>query len=166
MNRLHFVGCIACLLALPATAAESPCNADARRLCPDVPVGDGGVLQCLREQWYQVSSSCQSVIQRVEGRARQIDVSCANDTFRYCQRVVRGNGRVLSCLAKRWDGLSSTCRDAVSKVAEKVQRFTDSCSADAARLCAGVEPGGGRLFACLKLQENAVSSRCSAALRP
>ncbi len=165
----RIAACIALALAFApptAGAAESPCNADARRLCPDVPVGGGEVLQCLREQWYQVSSACQSVIQGVDDRARQIDLSCRNDVFRFCARTPVGKGRVLSCLARHWDDLSSTCQDAVSRIAEKVQKFRDSCSADATRLCPGVEPGAGRIFGCLKLQESAVSSRCAAALRP
>jgi hypothetical protein len=165
MTHVRIGACLALLLALPATAAESPCNADARRLCPDVPIGGGGVLQCLREQWYQVSSGCQSVIQDFDARARQIDVSCQSDLYQYCQSALfKGRSQAVSCLARRWDRLSSTCQDAVGRIAEKLQRFADACRDDAGRLCPGVEPGGGRLFACLKLQERAVTSRCAAAM--
>ena len=34
----------ACVAASGPAAAEGPCVADARRLCPDVPVGDGRIL--------------------------------------------------------------------------------------------------------------------------
>ncbi len=150
----------------PAARAEDACVPDARRFCPDVPYGGGAVLDCLRERWYQLSSACQQRIQQADDRARQLDVSCANDVFRHCPTVPRGKMRVVSCLGQHWNDLSSTCRDAVSRVAEKLQTFTDACSGDAARLCAGIEPGQGRIFACLKFQERAVSSRCAAALRP
>ena len=164
---LRTVVCGALLIALPATAhPEDACVADARRMCPDVPYGGGAVLQCLRERWWEVSSACQQTIRDADNRARQVDVSCGNDVFRFCQAVPRGKGRVLNCLSRHWNDLSSTCRDAVSRVAERVRKFNDSCAADAARLCQGIEPGEGRIFACLKFQERAVSSRCAAALRP
>jgi hypothetical protein len=35
------------------------------------------------------------------------------------------------------------------------------CKADAARLCPGVEPGGGKLIGCLKQHENEVSIGCA-----
>jgi len=158
--------CAALVIALPALAgAESPCEADARRLCPDVPYGDGRVLYCLRQRWYQVSSACQNVIHDVDNRARQVHASCSGDVFQFCPSVPRGKGRILSCLATAWDNLSSTCRDSVARVSEKLQRFKDACSGDAARFCPDVEPGGGRIFACLKLQERAVSSRCATAMQ-
>jgi hypothetical protein len=39
------------------------------------------------------------------------------------------------------------------------------CKADAARICPGVEPGGGRLVGCLKEHENEVSIGCAKALK-
>jgi hypothetical protein len=153
------------LLPRPA-AAEAACATDARRLCPDVPYGGGAVLQCLRERWREVSGACQQDIRNLDNRVREVDASCANDYFRWCQGTPRGQGRILACLGRRWSDLSSTCRDAVSLISERAKRFTDACSADADRLCQGVEPGQGRIFACLKFQERAVSSRCQAAMRP
>jgi len=167
MLRWRSIACAALLVVAPKSARpEDPCAVDAQRLCPNVSYGEGRVLDCLRSRWYQVSSACQQTIQGVDSRAQQVGTACANDVFQYCPRVPTGGGRVLSCLAGRWDELSSTCREAVGKIAERARRFTDACSADAARLCQGIEPGGGRIFACLKLQERAVSSRCGRELRP
>jgi Cysteine rich repeat len=39
------------------------------------------------------------------------------------------------------------------------------CKADARRLCAGVQPGGGRLAQCLKAHENEVSIGCAKELK-
>jgi len=39
------------------------------------------------------------------------------------------------------------------------------CKADAARLCPGVSPGGGKLIGCLKQHENEVSVGCAKELK-
>jgi hypothetical protein len=156
----------ACVAASGPAAAEGPCVADARRLCPDVPVGEGRILACFRARWYDVSSACQRVVQDVENRARQINVACSPAVWQYCQGIAPGQGRLLTCVAARWNDLSSTCRDAVGAASEKMQRFQTACAGDAARLCPGVAAGGGKIFGCLKLYEDAVSSACRAAMRP
>jgi hypothetical protein len=43
--------------------------------------------------------------------------------------------------------------------AARAQNFA-YCKADAERLCAGIQPGGGRLAKCLKAHENEVSIGC------
>jgi Cysteine rich repeat len=40
-----------------------------------------------------------------------------------------------------------------------------ACMADAARICPGVEPGGGRLIGCLKEHENDVTIGCAKELK-
>lgn len=156
----------ACMAAGGVARAEGPCVADARRLCPDVPVGDGRILACFRARWYEVSGACQQVVQDVEGRARQIGAACAGAVWQYCANVPPGQGRLLTCVSARWDELSSTCRDAVGAAAEKLQRFQAACAGDAARFCPDVPSGGGKIFACLKLNEAALSSACRDAMRP
>ena len=39
------------------------------------------------------------------------------------------------------------------------------CKADVRRLCAGIQPGGGRLAQCLKAHENEVSIGCAKELK-
>jgi hypothetical protein len=39
------------------------------------------------------------------------------------------------------------------------------CKADAARLCRGVRPGGGRMLGCLKAHENDLTVGCAKELR-
>lgn len=38
-----------------------------------------------------------------------------------------------------------------------------TCSADVARLCPDITPGGGRIAACMKQRESQLSERCRAA---
>jgi hypothetical protein len=39
------------------------------------------------------------------------------------------------------------------------------CKADAARLCRGVQPGGGRMLGCLKAHENDLTVGCAKELK-
>jgi hypothetical protein len=39
------------------------------------------------------------------------------------------------------------------------------CKADVARLCPGIQPGGGRIIACLKEHKNEMSIGCGKALQ-
>jgi hypothetical protein len=40
-----------------------------------------------------------------------------------------------------------------------------ACKADAAKICPGVEPGGGKLIGCLKEHENDVTIGCAKELK-
>ena len=146
-------------------AADSACLADAERYCKGIPYGEGRVLTCLQTRWSELSSACQQDIQQVQNRANEVTSACSPDVWQYCRGVVPGGDRVRVCLYSRWDQLSTTCRDAWARISEKAQELVDHCSQDAQQVCPGVQPGGGRLFLCLKLNEGKVSSRCRSALR-
>ena len=151
----------ACALLAPLEAfADSACLPDAQRFCAGIPIGDGRVLTCLKARWKDLSSACQQDIQRVENRARQISNACAADVWQYCANVRPGQGRIRTCLWARWNDLSSTCREEAARVAEKSQQLWEKCSADAAALCPGMQPGGGLIYLCLKAQESKASSAC------
>jgi hypothetical protein len=155
----------AALLAPVAVRADSACVSDAERLCPGIPAGEGRVLTCLRARWSDLSGACQHDIQQAENRSREIATACTGDVWQYCRGVAPGGDRIRVCLWSRWNDLSSTCRDEWARLAEKAQRLVDECAADIQQHCPGLQPGGGRIFLCLKLQESRLSSRCQGALR-
>lgn len=47
---------------------------------------------------------------------------------------------------------------------QRTASLRDACSADSARLCNGVQPGGGRIKACIKSHQSELSDSCCAAL--
>ena len=148
--------------------ADAPCLDDAARFCPGIPIGDGRLWPCLQRNGFQLSSACQKNMQEVQRRASEFSVDCLADAQRLCSTTPAGGGRILECLSvylgKR--ELSTNCEDAVMVAIEKLQAFADGCAEDAARLCAGIQPGKGRLLLCLRAQSNVLSSRCRAAVNP
>jgi hypothetical protein len=145
---------------------DAPCAADATRLCKGIPAGDARLWDCLVRNEFQLSSTCQQNIAEVKRRTAEFSADCGPDVYRFCPRTPAGGGRILQCLrvyAGRRE-LSSNCEEAVVRALENLQEFSDACGGDAAALCAGVQPGGGRLFACLRSQSSQLSSRCRSAV--
>ena len=55
---------------------------------------------------------------------------------------------------------------ALRAVQERKDQFQAVCGKDAAHLCPGVEPGQGRLVACMKPRSSELDSACRALLFP
>src|SRR5436309_1912359 len=119
MRALAAAACASWMLIPIAARADSACMADAQRHCSSIPIGDGRVLTCLRSRWSELASACQQEIQRIDTRAQEISTACTTDIWQYCSSVPPGGDRIRVCLWSRWNDLSSTCRDAAARVAEK-----------------------------------------------
>jgi hypothetical protein len=52
-----------------AWAQDKPCMGDAARLCPDVPVGHGGQIQCLKQHKEELSPACKKKV--IEMKVKQ-----------------------------------------------------------------------------------------------
>jgi hypothetical protein len=168
LARLVRIAALAAALAPGPALADAPCLADAERLCPGIPASDGRLWGCLKRNQLQLSSQCQRNIQEVQRRAMELNADCGADVFRFCPSTPRGEGRILACLRDHVGRreLSTNCEDAVVTALEKLEEFAVGCGSDAASLCAGVEPGKGRIFLCLRAQSDKLSSRCKRAVAP
>jgi hypothetical protein len=100
---------------LEATLPESPCAADAKKLCPDTPPGDGRLRICLKEHESELSATCKAQLGDAR-RATGVFMSvCRADVSRYCKDVPPGGGRLLTCLQAKETSLSPECREALHK---------------------------------------------------
>lgn len=85
---------------------------------------------------------------------------CKSDVMRFCKDVKPGSGRVLRCLRRNTDRLSSDCKaHRESKSAEIRQRML-ACQLDVEKLCKDLKPGRGRIHKCLKRHEDELSPAC------
>lgn len=66
-----------------------------------------------------------------------------------CSSLIAAIGASVACA-----GFQSSCN------AQSLDALRAACSKDAARLCAGVQPGEGRIVACLKQHQDSLSSEC------
>ncbi len=116
----------------------------------------------------QLSSACVRTIQEVRRRASEFNADCAADVYRFCPSTPRGQLRILDCLRYHVGRreLSTNCEDAVLTALERLQEYADACTGDAARLCPGIQAGGGRVIACLRSQSDRLSSRCKKVVNP
>ncbi len=67
-------------------------------------------------------------------------------------------------LALAWLGWEPAQAQMSGDMRSQFTALMQVCRADYARLCSGVQPGGGRILACLETQANALSPACAQAM--
>src|ERR1700674_3647195 len=84
--------------------------------------------------------------------------ACDSDSQALCAGVQPGGGRILACLKEHKDKVSDPCKVTIVKATqpppapspEANNEAQAACNSDLPPLCASVQPGGGRILACLK----------------
>ena len=170
-RRLLPVLVLAACAHAPASPAAPPeaCKADAARLCSTDPF----LIPCLKSQADALSAACRLAMAtpgQVAGDFRQaaedFSEACRVDAASLCPGVLPASGKLYDCLRTQSLSLSDSCQMAVRVVQEKKDQFQAVCGKDAARLCPGVEPGQGRVVACMKPRSSELDSACRALLFP
>ena len=150
-----------------AARADDACAADVRQFCGDVRVGGGRVESCLRDNEARLSAACKERRAATEARFRhrveELVAACGLDVDRLCSGVRPGGGRVVACLTRQQDDLSSSCRSEIEQfqeAKEKISAIRAACGADAERLCAGTPPEAEPLVECLQANRASLSETC------
>ena len=158
---------VAVLLSVSATRADEPCADDVKKFCADMKPGGGRIETCLRKNTDKLSRPCAGALAAQEKKVRtlleEFTLSCQVDVGRLCGSVKPGEGRVLACLVKHEDELSTPCRSQTERfhvAREKLLAGRSACQADIDRLCEGVPPRAGLLVECLQEHETSLSAGC------
>ncbi len=140
------------------TYADNACAPDRARLCN----GARGfaMAQCMKEHEGELSPACQAQRGMMKQMAQELRMDCQPDVQRLCQGVQPGGGRIRACLASHAAELSPACQQAADQMRAYRSSLHPGCHADAQRLCQGVQPGGGRIIACLQTHANELSPVC------
>ncbi|MEO8602829.1 MAG: cysteine rich repeat-containing protein [bacterium] len=103
------------------------------------------------------------------GAGDELTGPCRADVAKLCSGVEPGGGRMKQCLRDHATELSPGCRKTLRELAKESaaggnRAWLRACRNDVDTACPGVEPGGGRIIACLRSHADKVSPACKAAL--
>ncbi len=97
---------------------------------------------------------------------------CEKELKTYCKDVAPGEGRVVACLYAFSDKISPRCEYALYDAAAQLERaltaltyVVNECRADLTSFCSDVQPGQGRVMACMEKNKDKVSARCKQAIK-
>jgi hypothetical protein len=125
-----------CVLALAAgessaqkglveTVADG-CKKELETYCKDVTQGDGRILACLYAYSDKLSPQCEyalydvaAQLERAVAQLTYLVNECREDLKTYCAHIKPGEGRLLTCIEKQEDKISSRCKQDLRKVGAK-----------------------------------------------
>ena len=97
--------------------------------------------------------------------------ACKDDLQQYCSQVTPGEGRLLYCVAAHEDKISGQCDYALYQAASLLDQLSaaivyvaQSCENEIKTLCSDVQPGEGRILACLDKNDDKVGDTCKKAI--
>jgi hypothetical protein len=105
---------------------------------------------------------------KLSARIAKLQAACGHDLKKYCSSVTPGEGRILYCLQAYEDKISAKCdyelEDAMSRaqvVLDDMKDAIQACRAEIAGVCGKVQPGKGRIAACLEQNKSTASKECA-----
>ncbi|KAI8475756.1 MAG: hypothetical protein J3K34DRAFT_453290 [Monoraphidium minutum] len=161
------------------------CAWEMATFCASVPHGHARIIRCLQAKLdhEDMSEECKAEVARDMNRAAtdyrlnwRLNHACEADIESLCSGLCSASkerpcgGVVLNCLAEKQDNITSTaCQEEVFYY--ELMEVTDfrndvilaeACREDVEKYCKDVEPGEGRVHACLRHQINFISESCRA----
>ena len=121
------------LVAMPAIAGQDlvktvadGCKTELETYCKNVTPGEGRILACLFAYQDKLSGKCEYALydasvqlERAVAALAYVANECADDLDKHCSGVAAGEGRLLDCIEKNENKVSSRCKDAMKEVGLK-----------------------------------------------
>jgi hypothetical protein len=112
-----------------------------------------------------------AIQEKLASEAAKLEQSCAGDIKTYCSDVTPGEGRILYCMHAHEDKISTKCGFDLEEAATDVQLSADllkeaigACKAEISGVCGKIQPGQGRIAACLFANKSTASKDCGEVL--
>ena len=127
--------------AKAATMQNAPrpikaCQSDLATLCPDLTVGEGGRIKCLRDNAPKLSPGCADALKAAKAQAQDALKTCNADRERLCGTVGQKYGDQIKCLREKQAELSTECREVVG-AAKSAAKAAAKTAGQAAKAEAG-----------------------------
>jgi hypothetical protein len=112
-----------------------------------------------------------AVQEKLAAEAAKLDNSCADDIKKYCSDVTPGEGRMIYCMQAHEDKISPKCAFDLEEAATDIQLSADNlkeavvaCKAEITGVCGKIQPGQGRVAACVMANKATASKSCVEAI--
>jgi hypothetical protein len=113
-----------------------------------------------------------TIVEKLAAKITKLEKSCASDIKKYCKDVTPGEGRMIYCMQAHEDKISPKCAYELGETAGSVQATSDllkdgviACKAEIAGACGKIQPGQGRIAACLIANKSTASKDCAEAIQ-
>jgi hypothetical protein len=131
------------------SAIRSACRGDYPKVCAGVPTGGAPALECLEKNKARVSAACGTALAAASGGMAAPAASGAPATA----AAAPAAAPVVIVLRPM-------------RPREELFVMRSACGADIRTLCAGVDPGGGRIMQCISSHAADLSPACKEVLAP
>ncbi len=126
MFCIPFVGEISSAQDGPVETVAKGCKTELESYCKDVTPGEGRVLACLYAYGDKLSGGCEYALYEASAQLEHfiqtvsyLAQECEDDLEKYCVDIKPGEGRLLDCLDKNEDSVSSRCKEAFLNLNKK-----------------------------------------------
>jgi hypothetical protein len=113
-----------------------------------------------------------AILEKLTARVAKLESACAKDIKKYCRNVTPGEGRMVYCMQAYEDQISTKCafelEEAATSVLTAAEALKDgviACKAEITGVCGKVQPGQGRIAACLLANKSTASAGCAEAIK-
>ena len=113
-----------------------------------------------------------TIVEKLTAKITKLENACASDIKKYCKDVTPGEGRMIYCMQAHEDKISPKCTYELEEAAASLQATADllkdgvvACKAEIAGVCGKIQPGQGRIAACLIANKSTASKDCADAIQ-
>ena len=113
-----------------------------------------------------------TIVEKLTAKITKLENACASDIKKYCRDVTPGEGRMIYCLQAHENKINPKCAFELGETAGSVQATQDllkdgvlACKAEIAGVCGKIQPGQGRVAACLIANKATASKDCIDAIQ-
>ena len=113
-----------------------------------------------------------TIVDKLAAKITKLENACAGDIKKYCRTVTPGEGRMIYCMQAHEDKIRPKCAYELGETAGSVQATSDllkdgviACKAEISGVCGKIQPGQGRIAACLIANKSTASKDCADAIQ-